>query len=98
MKTITYDDSLYCLVPIEPSENMIDAPRGSLNGLELGINNCSQMMRHIDAYGMTTTGLPEWFVKDGGHITKSGKAIIIYKAMLAASPTNVPPPSMQEVK
>ena len=58
MKTITYDDSLYCLVPIEPSENMIDAPRGSLNGLELGINNCSQMMRHIDAYGMTTTGLP----------------------------------------
>ncbi len=24
-KTITYDDSLYCLVPIEPSENMLNA-------------------------------------------------------------------------
>jgi len=29
MKTITYDDSLYCLVPIEPSENMLNRGEGN---------------------------------------------------------------------
>jgi len=58
VKTITYDDSLYCLVPIEPTDEMIEAAY-----------NC-------DASG----SLPHTYSE-------------VYKAMLAASPTNVPPQS-----
>ena len=57
VKTITYDDSLYCLVPLEPTVAMKIA--GDNAGFWCGDK---------------------------------------YKAMLAASPTNVPPPSTQEVK
>jgi len=60
MKTITYDDTLYCLVPIEPDANQQTSGAGSIRF-------------------------------DTTPINKLWTANKIYKAMLAASPTNVQP-------
>ena len=57
VKTITYDDSLYCLVPIEPSDEMVDCVDRAWNSLPFFTRSWSD----------------------------------IYKAMLAARPTNVQP-------
>ena len=57
-KTITYDDTLYCLVPIEPTTQMYEAAIVAFHAPE---------NRH-------------------GAILDE-----VYKAMLAASPTNIPP-------
>ena len=43
-KTITYDDSLYCLVPIEPSENMLNRGEGNyaIRNYETAADGCCE--------------------------------------------------------
>ncbi len=67
------------------TEAMIDAPRGFLMGLELGCKNLESMRAHLDRCGYEYGCWPEWAKNDTGHITKAGKAVLIYTMMDAAN-------------
>jgi len=66
---------------MELTEEMVDAPRGFLMGLELGHKNLEAMRKHLDNCGYDYTCWPEWARTETGHITKAGKAILIYTMM-----------------
>jgi len=66
---------------MELTEDMIDAPRCFLSGMELGIENLQEMRNHLDCCGVDYSCWPEWAKTESGHITKSAKAIIIYTMM-----------------
>ena len=69
------------------TEKMIDAPRGFLLGLELGHKNLQDMRKHMESCGYSISCWPEWAKQKNGHITKAGKAILIFTMMVdAASP------------
>lgn len=72
------------VVHMELTEKMIDAPRGFLLGLELNCKNLQDMRAHLDFCGYDYSCWPEWAKKETGHITKAGKAILIYTMMQAA--------------
>lgn len=78
----------WVLVPKEPTEAEIDAPRYFLSGLELGIKSVGPMREHLTNCGCDLSSLPEWFRTGHAdqHLTKSGKAICIRALMLAAAP------------
>jgi len=63
------------------TEEMIDAPRGFLLGLELGIKDMETMRKHLDRCGYDYSCWPAWAKLETGHITKAGKAILIYTMM-----------------
>lgn len=66
---------------MELTEEMVDAPRGFLLGLELGFKNLESMRHHLDRCGYDYECWPEWAKTETGHITKAGKAILIYTMM-----------------
>jgi len=66
---------------IELTEKKIDAPRGFLLGLEMGCNNLEDMRKFLDSCGYDYSCWPEWAKVQTGHITKAGKAILIYTMM-----------------
>ena len=66
---------------MELTEKMIDAPRGFLMGLELGCTTLESMREHLDRCGYNYSCWPDWAKTDTGHITKAGKAILIYTMM-----------------
>ena len=63
---------------------MVDAPRGFLLGIELGHTTLEAMRKHMGNCGYDYSSWPEWAKNETGHITKAGKAIIIYSMMHAA--------------
>jgi len=67
------------------TEEMVDAPRYFLLGLELGIKNLETMRTHLDRCGCDYSYWPAWAKEEKGHITKAGKAILIYTMMQAAT-------------
>jgi hypothetical protein len=73
------------LVPVEPTEAEIDAPRDFLLGLELSLNKTEAMRKHLDMLGTDYSCLPDWFKNEDTHLTKAGKAICIRAFMLAAA-------------
>ena len=70
---------------MELTEKMIDAPRGFLMGLELGCKNLPDMRAHLDRIGDDYSCWPDWAKNDTGHITKAGKAILVFTMMQAAA-------------
>lgn len=62
----------------ELTEQMIDAPRGFLIGLELGCITLEAMRDHLNRYGDDYSCWPDWAKTDTGHITQAAKAILIY--------------------
>ena len=69
------------------TEEMVDAPRGFLLGMELGIKNLQDMRVHLKRCNYPIDCWPDWAKTENGHITKAGKAILIYTMMVnAASP------------
>ncbi len=67
------------------TEEMIDAPRRFLSGLEMGIQDFVRMREHMAACGSSIDCWPEWAKTRTGHITKAGKAILIYTMMVNAA-------------
>lgn len=67
------------------TEKMIDAPRCFLLGLELGANTLQQMRAHLNLIGDDYSCWPEWAKTENGHITKAGKAILIWMMMESAA-------------
>ena len=67
------------------TEAMIDAPRGFLLGLEIGQKSLEKMRIHLDNIGCKYDCWPDWAKNDKGHITKAGKAILIYTMIEAAN-------------
>lgn len=65
-------------------ECVVDAPRGFFMGLELGCKNLEQMRDHLDRCGYDYACWPDWAKTQTGHISKAGKAILIYAMMRAA--------------
>jgi hypothetical protein len=72
------------LVPVEPTEEEVDAPRCFLLGLELGHKSLESMRKHMRGCGEDISMWPDWAKTETGHITKAGKAIIIRSMMIAA--------------
>jgi len=70
---------------INLTEKMIDAPRIFLLGLELEAKNLKDMRRHMKNCGASIECWPDWAKIEDGHITKAGKAIIIFTMMMSAS-------------
>ncbi len=68
------------------TEIAIDAPRGFFMGLELGFKNLEDMRDHMDICGYDYSMWPDWAKVETGHITKAGKAIIVWSMMQHASP------------
>lgn len=64
------------------TEEMIDAPRYFLLGLELGIHTLDKMRTHLDRSGTDYSCWPEWAKTGCSHITKAGKAELIYIMMV----------------
>jgi hypothetical protein len=71
---------------MELTEQMIDAPRGFLLGLEIGCSTLKSMRSHLDRLGDDYECWPEWAKTEDGHISKAAKAILINAMMQAASP------------
>jgi hypothetical protein len=63
------------------TEEMIDAPRCFFLGLELGYKNLDSMREHLDRCGYSYECWPDWAKTETGHITKAGKAILLYTMM-----------------
>lgn len=72
------------MMEVQLTEKMVDGARGFLMGLELGHKNLEDMRRHLDNIGDTYECWPEWAKTETGHISKAGKAILIFNMMWAA--------------
>ena len=65
----------------ELTEAAIDAPRGFFMGLELGCKDLESMRAHLDRCGYDYSCWPAWAKEETGHITKAGKAILVFTMM-----------------
>lgn len=75
------------LVPVEPTEELIDATRSLFLGLGLGINTIEGMRNHFEMIGEDMSIFPDWFKTGVGHLTKAGQGILAYCMILAAAPS-----------
>lgn len=74
-------------VPIEAAtDELVDAPRGFILGLDMGYRTYDEMRDFMDEAGYDYSSWPEWAKTEKGHINKASIAIIIYTMMLAAAP------------
>lgn len=73
-------------VPEEPTEEMIDAPRQIILYSETPGRTLEGLREHLDRSGVDYRAFfPGWAVRDSGHLTKAGIAILVWHAMLAAA-------------
>jgi hypothetical protein len=81
------DDQLqgYVLVPVEPTEEMLDAGRAAVMA-----EHCAgpkwTPRQHFEASGRSTAGIPEDVLDERGPLTKESTAAMVFGAMLAARP------------
>lgn len=68
---------------MELTEEMIDGPRYFFTGLDMGIQTLEHMREHMDMLGADISCWPKWAKEENGHITKAGKAIIVWYMMMA---------------
>jgi hypothetical protein len=75
----------YVLVPVEPTEEMLDAGRDAVMA-----EHCAgpkwTPRQHFEASGRATDGIPEDVLDERGPLTKESTAVMIFGAMLAARP------------
>lgn len=72
---------------VDPTEAMIDAPRSLLLAGEAGIQSVGETRRHIERCGDSTACWPGWAkTEDKVHLTKAGRAILVWAMMSAAAP------------
>lgn len=74
----------------EITEEMIDAPRHFLLGLECGYTDYDAMRKHMCLCGADTSAWPAFAYAETGHITKAAQAVIIYSMMRAAVDGEIP--------
>lgn len=71
----------------ELTEQMIDSARGFFLALECGVTSIERMREHVERWnGPDISFLPEWFTKGEGHLTKAGRAVIVWHLMNRAKP------------
>ncbi len=81
------DDHLqgYVLVPVEPTEAMLDAGRAAVMA-----EHCAgpkwTPRQHFEASGRSTAGIPEDVLDECGPLTKESTAAMVFGSMLAARP------------
>ena len=66
-----------------PTDEVIDAPRSFLLGLDAGCMTSAKMREHLRLSGVDFSMLPEWFQTGDAHLTKAGRAICILAFMRA---------------
>lgn len=75
----------YVLVPVEPTEEMLDAGRAAVMA-----EHCAgpkwTPRQHFEASGRSTAGIPEDVLDERGPLTKESTAAMVFGAMLAARP------------
>jgi len=75
----------YVLVPVEPTEAMLDAGRAAVMA-----EHCAgpkwTPRQHFEASGHSTAGIPEDVLDELGPLTKESTAAMVFGAMLAARP------------
>lgn len=75
----------YVLVPVEPTEKMLDAGRAAVM-----VEHCAgpkwTPRQHFEASGHSTAGIPEDVLDELGPLTKESTAAMVFGAMLAARP------------
>ena len=64
-----------------PTEEVIDAPRSFLLGLDAGCMTSAKMREHLRLSGVDFSMLPDWFQTGDAHLTKAGRAICILAFM-----------------
>ncbi|MCX2894831.1 hypothetical protein ORG27_14725 [Stenotrophomonas lactitubi] len=75
----------YVLVPVEPTETMLDAGRAAVMA-----EHCAgpkwTPRQHFEASGRSTAGIPEDVLDERGPLTKESTAAMVFGSMLAARP------------
>lgn len=75
----------YVLVPVEPTEEMLDAGRAAVMA-----EHCAgpkwTPRQHFEASGRSTAGIPEDVLDERGPLTKESTAAMVFGVMLAARP------------
>ncbi|MCI1124770.1 hypothetical protein [Stenotrophomonas maltophilia] len=75
----------YVLVPVEPTEAMLDAGRAAVMA-----EHCAgpkwTPRQHFEASGRSTAGIPEDVLDECGPLTKESTAAMVFGSMLAARP------------
>jgi len=74
------------VVPEEPTEEMLDAPRQIILYSETPGRSMQGLREHLDLAGVEYGKFfPEWGMQATGHLTKGGIAALVWAAMLAAA-------------
>ena len=76
-----------------PTEEMCDAAREFLMGMEVGIKDYAKMIVHFQNLG---TPIPKWMECRTGHLTKWDKADCIWRLMAVALPAKPTPVQSDE--
>lgn len=72
--------------PVEPTEEMIDAPRMLLAYADTNGRTLQGAREHLRLCGDSIECWPDWAKKESGHITKGALAILVYTMMLNVAP------------
>ena len=72
------------IVPAEPTEAMVDAPRHFILYCYTPGRSLEGARDHMKSCGVSIDTWPKWAKEDTGHITKAAVAIIIWHMMVGA--------------
>ena len=75
------------MVPREPTEEMVDAPRQIILYAETPGRSLAGLRDHLLNCGIPLGILPPWAMTENGHLTKGAIAALVYRAMLNAGST-----------
>jgi len=71
---------------LHPTEEMADAARGFLLGLEMGNKSFDGMRTFLKLTGYSIECWPDWAKDAKGHISKESQAMLIYIMMESKKP------------
>lgn len=105
IQTITYDDTLYQLVPKEPTqEQWGELARDIMMWMRFSQPTPAKLFKHLDMLGRE---IPQWLrdepeMKHLDHVVSKGTCcVIVYRAMLASAPAQPAermPLTMEQIK
>lgn len=70
----------------EPTDEMLDAARPLFLALECDKTTVERVRQHFLDSGHSIGNLPDWFKSGRGHLTKAGRAILVWYLMKSAEP------------